>query len=356
MRIRCFLPLILAVALLLFGREAAAQCTPPVNSINCQPAAVSLQRSDLGLTYQNSLSPHTRQMPWSAVLALIDASDLATALGYVPVQSATLTGDASGTSSSGPGLSIATTVSKIGGVSISLAGAFTTSGAFPVTLTATGSTTVTLPTSGLLAAQSGAFTNGHCVSYTGGFLVDAGAACGSGSGTVTTVSVASANGFAGTVANATTTPAITISTSITGALKGNGTAVSQAACADLSNAATSCSIDATSKVCVVSWDSNTTVAAGTSPCFVPPFAGTINSVSYFTNGSSTPSFTVNVRIAGTGVTSCSALSVSSGSVTTTSCTALNTFTAGQIVDVVTSSVNGTPNQAVVQINFHQTGS
>ena len=50
----------------------------------------------------------------------------------------------------------------------------------------------------------------------------------SGSGTVTSVSVVSANGFAGTVATATTTPAITVSTSITGVLKGNGTAVSAA--------------------------------------------------------------------------------------------------------------------------------
>lgn len=49
-----------------------------------------------------------------------------------------------------------------------------------------------------------------------------------GSGTVTSVSVASANGFAGTVATATTTPAITISTSITGILSGNGTAISAA--------------------------------------------------------------------------------------------------------------------------------
>lgn len=49
-----------------------------------------------------------------------------------------------------------------------------------------------------------------------------------GGGTVSTVSVASANGFAGTVANPTSTPAITISTSITGILKGNGTAISQA--------------------------------------------------------------------------------------------------------------------------------
>jgi hypothetical protein len=50
----------------------------------------------------------------------------------------------------------------------------------------------------------------------------------SGSGTVTSVSVNSANGFAGSVTNATTTPAITISTSITGVIKGNGTAISAA--------------------------------------------------------------------------------------------------------------------------------
>lgn len=51
---------------------------------------------------------------------------------------------------------------------------------------------------------------------------------GGGSGTVTSVSVVSANGFAGSVATATTTPAITISTTITGILKGNGTAISAA--------------------------------------------------------------------------------------------------------------------------------
>ena len=51
---------------------------------------------------------------------------------------------------------------------------------------------------------------------------------GPGAGSVTSVSVASANGFAGTVATATSTPAITVSTSITGVLKGNGTAISAA--------------------------------------------------------------------------------------------------------------------------------
>jgi hypothetical protein len=51
---------------------------------------------------------------------------------------------------------------------------------------------------------------------------------GGGSGTVTSVSVTSANGFQGSVANATTTPAITVSTNVTGILKGNGTGMSAA--------------------------------------------------------------------------------------------------------------------------------
>lgn len=50
-----------------------------------------------------------------------------------------------------------------------------------------------------------------------------------GSGTVTSVSVATANGFAGSVATATTTPAITLTTSINApVLAGNGTAIAAA--------------------------------------------------------------------------------------------------------------------------------
>ncbi len=59
---------------------------------------------------------------------------------------------------------------------------------------------------------------------TGRLLVDSA----SGTGTVTSVSVVTANGLAGTVATATTTPAITLSTTITGILSGNGTAISAA--------------------------------------------------------------------------------------------------------------------------------
>lgn len=47
-------------------------------------------------------------------------------------------------------------------------------------------------------------------------------------GTVTSVSVITANGFAGTVANSTTTPAITLTTTVTGLVKANGSALSAA--------------------------------------------------------------------------------------------------------------------------------
>jgi len=59
-----------------------------------------------------------------------------------------------------------------------------------------------------------------------GTLINVGA--GGGGGGVSTVSVVPANGLSGTVANPTTTPAITLTTSITGVLKGNGTAISAA--------------------------------------------------------------------------------------------------------------------------------
>lgn len=72
---------------------------------------------------------------------------------------------------------------------------------------------------------SGGFSNvtvGTGLSFSGGTLSSTTA------GTVTSTSVVSANGFAGTVATATTTPAITLTTTLTGLLKGNGAAMSAA--------------------------------------------------------------------------------------------------------------------------------
>jgi hypothetical protein len=83
---------------------------------------------------------------------------------------------------------------------------------------------VSIP-SGVLAYQIDAIEGQYVYTSAGWkrFLTEADSV-----GTVTQVSVATANGFAGTVANNTTTPAITLSTTITGILKGNGTAISAA--------------------------------------------------------------------------------------------------------------------------------
>jgi len=71
-------------------------------------------------------------------------------------------------------------------------------------------------------------TSGNVLTSNGTTWQSTAPAGGGGSGTVTTASIVSANGFGGSVATATTTPAITITTSITGLLKGNGTAISAA--------------------------------------------------------------------------------------------------------------------------------
>ena len=88
------------------------------------------------------------------------------------------------------------------------------------------------PTAGAVAVGDGTTLNFTAAGTAGQVLTSNGAAVPTwttnGSGTVTSASVVSANGFAGTVATDTTTPAITLSTSITGVIKANGTALSAA--------------------------------------------------------------------------------------------------------------------------------
>jgi len=118
-----------------------------------------------------------------------------------------------------------------------------------------------------------------------------------GAGTVTTVSVVSANGLAGSVANASSTPAITLSTSVTGVLKGNGTAISAATAGTdyvapggalgtpSSGTLSSCTVDGTNKVGYIGapQSTNTTVAASDAGKHI-----------YFTGGS-TATLTVNTN-------------------------------------------------------------
>jgi len=104
-------------------------------------------------------------------------------------------------------------------------------GTLPVANGGTGLTTT--PANGALDIGNGTgftratLTAGTGISVTNGAGTISIAATG-GSGTVISASVVTANGFAGTVATATTTPAITLTTSITGVLKGNATAISAA--------------------------------------------------------------------------------------------------------------------------------
>lgn len=76
--------------------------------------------------------------------------------------------------------------------------------------------------------NTGTLSNGQVLKYNTSLSVWENATDTVGTGTVISVSVVSANGFAGTVATASSTPAITLSTTITGILKGNGTAISAA--------------------------------------------------------------------------------------------------------------------------------
>jgi len=110
---------------------------------------------------------------------------------------------------------------------------------------------------------------------------------GTGAGTVTDVSVVSANGFAGSVANSTTTPAITLSTTINSpVLAGNGTAISAA----------------------TTTGSTSTVVLQTSPTLITPLLGTPTSG----NLVNCTGYTIaNVAGLGTGVAT--ALAVNTGS-------------------------------------------
>lgn len=115
---------------------------------------------------------------------------------------------------------------------------------------------------------------------------------GGGSGTVTTVSVASANGLSGSVANPTTTPAITLSTSIAGVLKGSGGALA-AAVAGTDYAAANASTTVNGQTCALG--GSCTVAAALPAVTIsttsPVTVGTVTGF-YYNNSAGAMTFTL----------------------------------------------------------------
>jgi hypothetical protein len=126
-----------------------------------------------------------------------------------------------------------------------------------------------------------------------------------GTGTVTSVSVVSANGFAGTVATATTTPAITLTTSISGILYGNGTAVAATTIsAPLSYSAGTLSIpvataSANGYLSSTDWTTFNNKGSGTVTSVAALTLGTTGTdlSSTVANGTTTPVITLNVPTA-----------------------------------------------------------
>lgn len=102
----------------------------------------------------------------------------------------------------------------------------TTKGFLPPRMTSAQRTAIASPATGLIVYQTDGSVGLYLRNSTAWVLLGSGG--GGGTGTVTSVSVVTANGLAGTVANSTTTPAITLSTTVSGMLKGNGVAINAA--------------------------------------------------------------------------------------------------------------------------------
>ena len=163
----------------------------------------------------NGISGGSAGSAGSTLTLAIDTAVVSTLSGAQTLTNKTISGSSNTISNIGNS-SLTNSSITINGTSVSLGGTVTISTAS--NLDSLTDVTITTPSLGQVLKYNGS-----------AWINDADAtAGGAGAGTVTTVSVVSANGFTGSVATASSTPAITIATSITGLLKGNGTAVSAA--------------------------------------------------------------------------------------------------------------------------------
>lgn len=97
------------------------------------------------------------------------------------------------------------------------------------------------------------------------------------------------------------------------------------------------------------WVSGATVANDTVYlAFSVPYAGTINSLDYFTG---VGSFAVSIYINGSVVTGLAALAVNNTAPANAAATAANTFSAGAKITAVITAVAGSPTDALLNLNI-----
>lgn len=233
-----------------------------------------------------------------------------------------LTGYASGAGTVSATDTILQAIQKLNGNTAAISAAAVTSLTGDVTGTGPGATATTLAT---VNGNVGSFTYSSITVNAKGLIT----AASNGTAPVTSLTVASSNGFAGSF-SASTTPVLTIQTSITGLLKGNGTAVSAASAGtDYLNVTATNLVEALPGM----------IEVPTAKTYIldqsAAYAYTINTLIVAT---ASGTCTAAVKINGTNVTGISAVSVSSTPATGTA-SAANSVAIGDKVTLVLSSIS-----------------
>jgi hypothetical protein len=147
----------------------------------------------------------------------------------------------------------------------------------------------------------------------------------SGTGTVTSVSVTSVNGFAGTVTNPTSTPAISLSTTVTGILKGDGTSISAASIGDyptFNQNTTGTAAGLSTTLPIASGGTGQVTASDALNALLPTQAGN-NGKFLTTNGSLASWATASGTVTSVGVSGANGIGVSGSPITSSGTIALS---------------------------------
>ncbi len=201
--------------------------TATQNALNLKADANNATLTGIPVAPTAAVNTNTNQLATTAFVLSQIATSAGTVLSVSVVSANGFAGSVANPTTT-PAITISTSITGIlkgNGTAISAAAAASDYVA-PGSVLTSGLTMATARLLGRTTASTGAI---EAITVGSGLSLSAGTLTATGSGgTVTTVSVATANGFAGTVATATTTPVITLTTSITGILSGNGTAISAA--------------------------------------------------------------------------------------------------------------------------------